>query len=273
MDLTSVNRNGLVLLGCGKMGSAMLSGWLDARVKPTAISVIDPAPSDWLLTQGRLGVSINENLPQGPAVVLIAVKPQMMGDALPQIIGSGGPDTVSVSIAAGTPIAKFEEVLGADAAIIRAMPNTPAAVGKGITAIIGNENTTPKQLDLAEELLRAIGQTVRLDSETQMDAVTAVSGSGPAYVFHMIEAMTVAGLAEGLSEDLSLKLALATVEGSGVLAAQSSESPSQLRVNVTSPNGTTQAGLEVLMDDDDGLGPLIGRTIRAAAKRSKELGK
>ncbi|MEM9716528.1 MAG: pyrroline-5-carboxylate reductase [Pseudomonadota bacterium] len=272
MDLTSINSKGIVLLGCGKMGSAMLAGWLAAGVKPTAISVIEPHPSDWLMTQARLGVSVNETVPPAPAVVLIAVKPQMMGDALPQILGTGGADTVYLSIAAGTKIAAFEAALGDDKSILRAMPNTPAAVGKGITALIGNAHVSDHQMALGEALLQAIGKTVRLDHEDQMDAVTAVSGSGPAYVFHMIEAMTVAGLAEGLSEELAHELAIATVEGAGALAAQAEDSPSQLRVNVTSPNGTTQAGLEVLMDDDTGLGPLIGRTVRAAAKRSQELG-
>jgi pyrroline-5-carboxylate reductase len=151
------------------------------------------------------------------------------------------------------------------------MPNTPAAVGAGITALIGNAETTPDNLDMAKALLRAVGQVVRLDNEDQMDAVTGVSGSGPAYVFHMIEALAAAGQAQGLGADLAMQLAKATVAGAGQLAAASEETPSELRVNVTSPNGTTQAGLEVLMEAQDGLGSLISKTVAAATARSKDL--
>ena len=173
--------------------------------------------------------------------------------------------------AAGTPISKFEDTFGADTPIIRAMPNTPAAVGRGITAIIGNAKVTETHLQLAEDLLSAVGQVVRLESETQMDAVTAVSGSGPAYVFHLIETMAAAGEAEGLSPDLALTLARATVAGAGALAEEAEDGPDQLRVNVTSPNGTTQAALEVLMNQDYGFPVLLRRAIKAAADRSKEL--
>ncbi|MEO1563583.1 MAG: pyrroline-5-carboxylate reductase [Pseudomonadota bacterium] len=273
MDFSDINRNGLVMLGCGKMGTAMLQGWLVAGMQPTAISVIDPNPSEWLKTQSRLGLTINEAIPPKPAVIVLAVKPQVMFDALPQLDGVGGQGTLFISIAGGIQIAAFERALGAEKAIMRAMPNTPAAIGKGVSALIGNDNVTEAHMKLGEGLLGAIGQTVRLENEGQIDAVTAVSGSGPAYVFHMIETMTVAGIAEGLPEPLAHQLALATVEGAGALAAQSDESPSQLRVNVTSPNGTTQAGLEVLMDDDTGLPPLMNATIKAAADRSRELGK
>jgi pyrroline-5-carboxylate reductase len=151
------------------------------------------------------------------------------------------------------------------------MPNTPAAVSRGITAIIGNVHASSGQMDLAETLLDAVGQVVRLENEDQMDAVTGVSGSGPAYVFHMIECMARAGEAEGLSPELALHLAQATVAGAGALAEDSDETPTELRVNVTSPNGTTQAGLDVLMDEAHGLPDLIRRTVGAAAKRSREL--
>ncbi|MBM1220043.1 pyrroline-5-carboxylate reductase [Ponticoccus sp. SC2-23] len=261
-------RRGLVLLGCGKMGSAMLAGWLDRGVPASAVHVIDPAPSDWL--QGT-GVAINGPLPDNPAIALIAVKPQMMGDALPALQKLGGGETLFLSVAAGTLIASFEAAFGSDTPIIRAMPNTPAAVGRGITAIIGNAHATPAQLDLAEALLKAVGQVVRLESEAQMDAVTAVSGSGPAYVFHLIETMTAAGIRQGLSEDLALQLARATVAGAGHLAEVSGEAPGQLRVNVTSPGGTTQAALDVLMDAETGFPALLDRAIAAAANRSKEL--
>ncbi|QYX57868.1 pyrroline-5-carboxylate reductase [Roseovarius sp. SCSIO 43702] len=259
---------GLVLLGCGKMGSAMLEGWLADGLPARAVWVIDPNPSDWL--KGT-GVTINGDLPGEPAIVLIAVKPQMMGDALPSIAAMGNGKTLFVSVAAGTPIAAYEAALGEASPIIRAMPNTPAAVGRGITAIIGNEKATPAHLDLAEDLLSAVGQVVRLEDESQMDAVTGVSGSGPAYVFHMIECLAKAGEAQGLAPELAMQLAQATVAGAGALAEGSDETPEQLRINVTSPNGTTQAGLEVLMDEKRGLPDLMRRTVAAAAERSREL--
>lgn len=268
MDMQRISQQGLVLLGCGKMGSAMLAGWLDQGLAPEAVWVIDPFPSDWLQAQG---VNINQPLPECPAIVLIAVKPQMMTDALPSLQKLGGGDSVFVSVAAGTPIAAFESALGADSPIIRAMPNTPAAVGKGITALIGNAVATDDQLDMAQGLLSAVGQTVRLENESQMDAVTGVSGSGPAYVFHLIETLAAAGEAQGLSADLAMKLAKATVAGAGALAEQADEDPTQLRVNVTSPNGTTQAALEVLMDDTRGFPPLLKDAVAAATNRSKEL--
>ena len=268
MSFDQISNNGLVLLGCGKMGSAMLSGWLEQGLSASSVWVQDPFPSDWVKAQG---VHINEGLPSAPAIVLIAVKPQMMSDALPVLAAMGNGDTLFVSVAAGVTIANYEDILGAETPIIRAMPNTPAAVSKGITAIIGNTHSTGAQLDLAETLLAAVGQVVRLESESQMDAVTGVSGSGPAYVFHMIEALAEAGEAQGLAPELAMQLAKATVAGAGVLAETADETPSQLRVNVTSPNGTTQAGLEVLMNDNSGLRPLMAETVKAASDRSREL--
>ncbi len=266
--MENLHEKGLVLLGCGKMGSAMLRGWLDDGLPPQSVWVLDPMPSQWL--QGT-GVHLNEEFPKAPALALVAVKPQMMGEALPRLAALGGGQTLIVSVAAGTPIAAFEAVLGADTPIIRAMPNTPAAVGKGITAIIGNTRTRAADLGMAETLLRAVGQVVRLENEAQLDAVTAVSGSGPAYVFHLIEAMAAAGEAQGLAADLALHLARATVAGAGALAEAAEEGPGQLRVNVTSPGGTTQAALEVLMDEENGFAPLLDRAVRAAADRSREL--
>lgn len=267
MDISELNDRGLVMLGCGKMGSAMLAGWLAAGVDPRAVHVIDPHPSDWVRAQG---VNLNGDFPDHPRAVLLAVKPQMMGAALPQVAALAAPRTVFVSVAAGTTLDTLGAALG-QAAIIRAMPNTPAAVGQGITAIIGNAQATDADTTLAQAMLEAIGQVVRLQSEAQMDAVTGVSGSGPAYVFHMIETLAAAGEAEGLPADMAMALAKATVAGAGALAMQADEDPSQLRVNVTSPNGTTQAGLEVLMDDDKGLPPLMRATVHAATERSKEL--
>jgi pyrroline-5-carboxylate reductase len=269
MNITDVAKRGLVLLGCGKMGSAMLQGWLADGLPASSVWVQDPYPSDWVQNSG---VHVNTDLPASPAVVLIAVKPQMMADALPVLAAMGNGETLFVSVAAGVSIATYEGILGGQTPIVRAMPNTPAAVGKGITAIVGNGPAGQAGLDASEGLLKAVGQVVRLDNEGQMDAVTGLSGSGPAYVFHMIECMAAAGEAQGLSPELSMALAKATVAGAGALAETADETPEQLRVNVTSPNGTTQAGLEVLMDTADGLPPLMIKTVGAAAERSRELG-
>ncbi|WP_415183022.1 pyrroline-5-carboxylate reductase [Phaeovulum sp.] len=270
MDFHDISARGLVLLGCGKMGSAMLSGWLGRGLSPASVWVIDPNPSEWLLVQG---VHVNASLPASPAVVLVAVKPQMMGAALPAIAAMGGGDTLFVAVAAGTTIATYEAVLGAATPLVRAMPNTPAAIGRGITAICGNTVATEADLALAEGLLSAVGQVVRLEGEHQMDAVTAVSGSGPAYVFHLIETLAAAGEDQGLSPALALQLARATVAGAGALAEASDETPAQLRVNVTSPGGTTAAALAVLMDPATGFSALLRRAVKAAADRGRELGK
>jgi pyrroline-5-carboxylate reductase len=270
MDLAEIEKGGLVLLGCGKMGSAMLAGWLDGGLNPRAIWVIDPYPSDWLQAQD---VRLNTDLPKAPAVLIVAVKPQMMAEALPQAAALGGGKTMVISVAAGTPISRYEDAFGPGTPIVRAMPNTPAAVGRGITALIGNDATGQAHMDMAERLMSAVGQTVRLDDEAQMDAVTAVSGSGPAYVFHLIESLATAGAAEGLPPKLAMKLAQATVAGAGALAEQSGESPTQLRVNVTSPAGTTEAALNVLMDEKTGLPHLMTKAVKAAADRSRELAK
>lgn len=270
MDIDNVAQRGLVLLGCGKMGSAMLEGWLRQGLPAASVWVSDPHPSDWL--QGLEGLNLNAPLPADPAIVLIAVKPQMMQEALPGLAALGNARTLFISVAAGTPISYYEQVLGADTPIIRAMPNTPAAISRGITALIGNARASKADLALAEGLLGAVGQTVRLDSEAQMDAVTAVSGSGPAYVFYLIEALAAAGEAEGLAPDLAMTLAKATVSGAGQLAEAADQSPEQLRINVTSPAGTTAAALEVLMDPEAGFPALLRRAVKAAADRSRELG-
>jgi len=270
MNLSDVNSRGLVLLGCGKMGSALLAGWLERGIDASAVSVLEPNPSDWLLAQG---VHLNQGLPPRPAVCVLAVKPQMMGAALPAITALGNADTLFVSIAAGTTVASFETALGNQTPVVRAMPNTPAAVGRGITALVANRHAGAQGLALVRDLMAAVGQVVLLDHEGQMDAVTALSGSGPAYVFHLIEAMAAAGVAEGLAPDLAMHLARATVCGAGELAHQSTEPAAQLRANVTSPGGTTAAALAVLMDAGTGFPDLLGRAVAAAAARGRELGK
>ena len=269
MDLSELNAGGLVLLGCGKMGSALLEGWLNNGVMATSVHVLDPAPSEWLKASG---VHINQGLPDAPAMAVLAVKPQMMGEALPSLQALGRGRTVFVSIAAGTSLRMIEAALGAGTPIVRAMPNTPAAVGRGITALIANPHVPSTALEIARALMAAVGQTVMLDDEAQMDAVTAVSGSGPAYVFHLIETMAAAGVAQGLPAEMALQLARATVAGAGALAEGSGEDPGQLRVNVTSPGGTTAAALAVLMDPKAGFPALMSRAVAAAADRSRELG-
>jgi len=263
-------QNGLVLVGCGKMGSAMLEGWLASGIAPRLVWILEPYPSERLIALKEEGLHLNEGLPDSPDLCMLAVKPQYMKEALPQLRAVKSSSTLYLSIAAGISLDTLASELG-DSPIIRAMPNTPAAIGKGITAIVGNELVSKENMRLAETLLNGIGETIPLDNESQMDAVTGLSGSGPAYVFHMIEAMTEAGIAEGLPEPMATKLATATVSGAGHLAAQSDDSAAQLRINVTSPAGTTEAGLRVLMDPETGLKPLIRQTVAAAANRSREL--
>lgn len=272
MPYDDIAARGLVLLGCGKMGSALLEGWLARGLPPSAFSVLEPSPSPRLEALAAQGLGLNAGLPADPAIAVLAVKPQMMGAALPRLASFGNGATVFLSIAAGTPIRAFEAVLGPRTPILRAMPNTPAAVGRGITALVANAAATEDHLALAETLMAAVGQTVRLATEDQMDAVTALSGSGPAYVFLLIEALAAAGEAEGLAPDLALHLARATVAGAGHLAETAPESPARLRINVTSPGGTTAAALEVLQAEPGGLPCLIRRAVAAAAARSRALG-
>lgn len=268
MALDVVAQRGLVLLGCGKMGSALLAGWLAAGLAPASVWVLEPNPSDWLRASG---VHLNQGLPARPAVALLAVKPQMMGAALPSLQALGNGATLIVSIAAGTSIATFEQVFGSATPIVRTMPNTPAMVGRGITALVGNAVAGAAEMALAEELMRAVGEVVRLENEAQIDAVTGLSGSGPAYVFHLIEAMAAAGAAQGLAPDLAMRLARATVCGAGELAHRSPDAAAQLRINVTSPGGTTAAALSHLMDPVTGLTPLMLRAVAAATARGREL--
>lgn len=258
-------KGSVLLLGCGKMGGALLQGWLRAGLSPAAVSVIDPAPAGWL---GGAGVAVNPPDIGVPEIAVIAVKPQMIDQTVPALGHLGSDGSMVLSIAAGTPLDRFEALFGAGTPIVRAMPNTPVAVGAGISALIGNDAAGEAELARAEMLMAAVGQTVRLENEDQMDAVTGLSGSGPAYVFHLIEALAVAGEAEGLAPELAMQLARATVCGAGALAAQSEETAAQLRINVTSPNGTTAAGLSVLMEE---LPDLARRSVAAAAGRSREL--
>lgn len=261
---------GLLLLGCGKMGGALLRGWLAKGLAPDQVTVLDPHPSDGLSELQASGLRLNVQPDTPPTIAVVATKPQIMADAIPGIAAFGNGPTLFLSIAAGTPISTFEDMLGANTPVVRAMPNTPAAIGAGITALVANAQVTPDQLFFAERLLAAVGQTVLLENEEQMHAVTALSGSGPAYVFAMAEAMTVAGQQLGLPQDMAHKLAVATIAGAGRLMLDTGTAPEVLRKQVTSPNGTTAAGLGVLMRQD-GIAELIQRTLQAAADRSRAL--
>ena len=269
MEPADIAANGLVLVGCGRMGGAMLDGWLARGLAPDKVWILDPKPAERLAS---LGVHLNEELPAQPSVAMIAVKPQLLGDAGASLRPMAGGGTLMLSVVAGVPLARFE-ALGQGTPVVRAMPNTPAAIGRGITAIVGNDAAGEDGLARAEALLSAVGETVRLETESQMDAVTAVSGSGPAYVFHVIETLAAAGEVEGLAPEMALRLARATVAGAGALAMETGEDPAELRRAVTSPGGTTQAALEVLMDAEKGLPPLMRRAVAAAAARSRELGR
>jgi pyrroline-5-carboxylate reductase len=262
----------LVLVGCGKMGTALLRGWLAAQVASRFI-VVEPAG----MPPGRSSLSevlwypTAEGLPSEPIpdAVVFAVKPQVVDAVVPHYRRWARPGALFLSIVAGKTLGRLSRHLG-PAAIIRTMPNTPAAIGRGITVACANALVTFEQRQLCERLLAAIGESAWIEDEALIDAVTAVSGSGPAYVFLLIEALARAGEAEGLPTELALQLARSTVAGSGELARVSEESPAQLRENVTSPGGTTRAALDVLMAPA-GLEPLIGRAVAAAAARSREL--
>ena len=265
----------LLLIGGGKMGEALLAGWLAQGVSGDAVLVVEPAAQRREVLAGTHGVKTFANvaaLPKGhaPSVLLLAVKPQVMEGVLADCAPLMAADTLVLSIAAGKPMALFERVFGAERAIVRAMPNTPAAVGRGVTVLCANPAASPAQRNLAERLMGAVGEVHWVADEELMHVVTAVSGSGPAYVFHMIEAMAAAGVRAGLPDELAMRLARATVVGAGELAFQAPDSAGQLRTNVTSPGGTTAAALEVLMATD-GLGSLMARAVTAAARRSREL--
>jgi pyrroline-5-carboxylate reductase len=275
--VTSANNNTLqnisgpiVLAGAGKMGGAMLTGWLGQGLDPTRVVVIEPAPSDDIRALAAKGVQLNPATSVTAETLVIALKPQTFresGSVLNPLVGAG---TLAVSIMAGTPIASLQAVCGET--VVRAMPNTPAAIGRGITVAVAARKVSAAQRAVADALLRATGAVEWVDDEGLMDAVTAVSGSGPAYVFLLAEELARAGIAAGLPEDLATKLARATVAGSGELLHRSELAAAQLRQNVTSPGGTTAAALGVLMDAD-GLKPLMTRAVAAATARSKELAK
>ena len=266
----------LLLAGAGNMGYALLSGWLDRGLDPAYVIVQDPEPPARAAEQlKRHGIDVRaavRALPQPPAVIVMAVKPQIMDEVFPALAQLARKDTVVLSIAAGRQIAGFEAHLPADSAVVRAMPNTPASVGRGITVAVGNAHVTREQRATCDQLLRAVGEVAWVDDEDLLDAVTAVSGSGPAYVFYLAECLAKAGVDAGLPNELAQQLARWTVAGAGELLHRSDLDAAVLRQNVTSPNGTTFAALQVLMSDK-GLAPLMREAVAAAAQRSRELAK
>lgn len=262
----------LVLVGAGKMGGAMLTGWLDRGLPADGVVVIEPRPSDELIAQAAArGVRLEAVAPAGlvARMMVVAVKPQVLDAVLPPLRSLVGPETVVVSVVAGKTVAAFEAGLGASR-IVRTIPNTPSQVGRGITAAHAVAAVPDADRAVVSALLATLGRLEWVEAEGLIDVATAVSGSGPAYVFHMVEALAAAGAAAGLDADLAMRLARATVEGAGELLWQSPESPETLRKNVTSPGGTTAAALAVLMGET-GLTQLMTEAVAAAAKRSREL--
>lgn len=265
----------LSLIGCGKMGGALLSGWLARGVAADRVTVVEPhAPA--VAAIAARGVQVVTSLDERgdrppPSVVVLAVKPGTMDAVMPGCARLAGPDTVFLSIAAGKTIGYFKDRLGQDAVVVRAMPNTPSAVARGMTVLCADGLASAAQRDLCGGLLEAVGEIAWVEDESLLDPVTAVSGGGPAYVFLLIEMLAQAGAEAGLPEDLAMRLARVTVAGAGELLHRSDEPAATLRRNVTSPAGTTLEALKVMMAEDEGLQPIVTRAIAAASRRSREL--
>jgi len=262
----------LVLVGAGKMGGSMLEGWIRVGMQPSGVTVIDPHPSEEMtrFCSGQ-GIALNPGKPSAPEVLVLAVKPQMLDEAAAPLNALVRPRTLIISILAGKTIGNLRSRLPAASAVVRAMPNLPASIGRGATGAAASSDVTEAQRLMADALLSSNGIVEWLPSEDLIDAVTAVSGSGPAYVFHLVECLAEAGITAGLPPDLAQRLARATVTGAGELLFQSELPPATLRQNVTSPGGTTAAALEVLMRDPNGLKALMREAVAAAKRRAEEL--
>jgi pyrroline-5-carboxylate reductase len=263
----------VVLIGAGKMGLALARGWLKAGLPPARLVLVDPKPLDETFAfASEHGVAL-QAAPGGGSigVLVLAVKPQIMGVVLAQVEPAIGPETLVISIAAGIALTTLTQGLDHER-VIRTMPNTPAQIGKGITGAVAASGVTEADKAVAMALLAAAGPAVWLEDEAQIDAVTAVSGSGPAYVFHLVEALAEAGIKQGLPAVIAAQLARQTVIGSAALLEADPAPATKLRENVTSPNGTTAAALAVLMGAD-GLTQLMDRAVDAARRRSEELGR
>jgi pyrroline-5-carboxylate reductase len=263
----------LILIGAGKMGGAMLDGWLATGMNPRDITILDPHPSPDVASTARAhGMQLNPPLGHVPAAaaIILAIKPQMLDAAQPVLKHLAQPGSLVISILAGKTIADIALRMEGHRAIVRAMPNLPASVRRGVTAACADASVSAGQKTMADALLRGVGKVEWITDENLIDAVTAVSGSGPAYVFHMVEALAEAGRAAGLPSDLAERLARATIEGAGEMLYKSDLPPGVLRQNVTSPGGTTAAALGELMAEN-GLTPLMRRTVAAARRRAEEL--
>ncbi|WP_319413221.1 pyrroline-5-carboxylate reductase [uncultured Cohaesibacter sp.] len=271
-----LNALSLVLVGAGKMGGAMLTGWLGMDLEAKNVTVIDPGqPEDMKALSQKTGFALVAS-PDGiaqPDILVIAIKPQMMAKVLPGLKALVGPQTVVVSIAAGTPIATFQSYLGAAAGVVRVMPNTPAQVGRGMFAAFASAEVTEDMRQTIAALMSSTGKFTWVGEEALIDAVTAISGSGPAYVFYMVEALAKAGEALGLEPDAANLMARQTIVGAGELLNQSELHAATLRENVTSPGGTTAAALAILMAEQGGLDELMAKATVAARDRSIELAK
>ncbi|GHC67585.1 pyrroline-5-carboxylate reductase [Limoniibacter endophyticus] len=268
--------NEIILVGAGHMGYAMLEGWLGAEIlKPEQVVVVEPAEAlrDRVEEHGCAAVSSAADLGDDlkPQIIVLAIKPQMMNDILPDYKRFGAAETTFLSVAAGTSIATIEGHTG-PSPVIRVMPNTPSAIGEGMLGVFANERVSDETMQFVDQLLVTSGDVVHVEREEQIDAITAISGSGPGYVFHFIEALTEAAKAVGFEEDTALLLAKQTIYGSACLAMESENSPTELRKQVTSPNGTTAAALAVLMEGD-AMTKLVTRAVTAARDRAVELGK
>lgn len=272
--MTSTNLpQSLVLMGAGKMGGAMLDGWLEGGIATAHLTVIDPKPSEALQQQAaryafRLNPSLADVAP--PEALVLGIKPQGLDAAAASFSALAGPDTLVLSILAGKTIANLRARAPRAMAFVRAMPNLPASVQRGVTGVAASAEITARQRDMTTALLSGIGMVEWVPGEEYIDAVTAVSGSGPAYVFYLVECLTQAGVAAGLPADVAVRLARGTIEGAGELLHRSPLEPATLRQNVTSPGGTTAAALDVLMADN-GLAPLMKRAVAAAKQRAEEL--
>lgn len=263
----------LILIGAGKMGGAMLDGWLATGINPRGITILDPHPSpDAASTARAHGMQLNPPLGHVPqaAVIVLAIKPQMLDAVAPLLKPLMHPGVLILSILAGKTVSDIAGRTGGHGAIVRAMPNLPASVRRGMTAAYPAPQVSPGQKGMADALLKGVGKVEWIEDEGLIDAVTAVSGSGPAYVFHLVEALAEAGRAAGLPSELAERLARGTIEGAGELLYRSDMPPGVLRQNVTSPGGTTAAALEVLMGEN-GLTPLMRKAVAAAKRRAEEL--
>ena len=263
----------LLLVGAGKMGSAMAAGWLAGGLPADTLFIEDPSPCEQaqkLIDEYGLTCGQNIVMPAPPEIIVLAVKPQIMADILPPLREKAGPDTLFLSIAAGKNLAMLARYLGESRPIIRCMPNTPASIGQGMSVACPNSFVSARQEEHCTALLSAVGAIAWIGDEKQMDVVTAISGSGPAYLFALTECLALSGIRQGLDAELSWQLASTTMTGAAALMRHGDDSPVVLRKNVTSPGGTTEAALEILMDKN-GLPELMDKTIRAATERSRKL--